>query len=41
VDVTGHQATRGGVPLSLTGREFDLLAFLLAPPGQSFTPAPS
>jgi DNA-binding response OmpR family regulator len=39
VDVTGHQATRGGVPLSLTGREFDLLAFLLAHPGQAFTRA--
>ena len=39
VDVTGHQATRGGEPLSLTGREFDLLAFLLAHPGQAFTRA--
>jgi DNA-binding response OmpR family regulator len=39
VDVTGHQATRGGEPLSLTGREFDLLAFLLAHPGQAFSRA--
>jgi DNA-binding response OmpR family regulator len=39
VDVTGHSATRGGIPLSLTGREFDLLAFLLAHPGQAFTRA--
>jgi DNA-binding response OmpR family regulator len=39
VDVTGHQAARGGVPLALTGREFDLLAFLMAHPGQAFTRA--
>ncbi|HLK43756.1 MAG TPA: response regulator transcription factor [Thermoleophilia bacterium] len=39
IDVTGHQASRGGVPLSLTGREFDLLAFLIAHPGQAFTRA--
>jgi two-component system, OmpR family, response regulator ResD len=39
VDVTGHQATRDGVPVALTGREFDLLAFLLAHPGQVFTRA--
>jgi DNA-binding response OmpR family regulator len=39
VDVTGHQATRGGAPLALTGREFDLLAFLIAHPGQAFTRA--
>ncbi|MGH6656841.1 MAG: response regulator [Actinocrinis sp.] len=37
VDVTGHSATRRGEPLALTGREFDLLAFLLAHPGQAFT----
>ena len=37
--MTGHQATRGGVPLALTGREFDLLAFLLAHPGRAFTRA--
>jgi DNA-binding response OmpR family regulator len=39
VDVTGHQASRGGEPLALTGREFDLLAFLIAHPGQAFTRA--
>jgi len=39
VDVIGHQATRAGTPLALTGREFDLLAFLLAHPGQVFTRA--
>jgi two-component system, OmpR family, response regulator ResD len=39
VDVTSHQATRAGVPISLTGREFDLLAFLLIHPGQVFTRA--
>jgi DNA-binding response OmpR family regulator len=39
IDVTGHQAVRGGVPLALTGREFDLLAFLTAHPGQAFTRA--
>jgi DNA-binding response OmpR family regulator len=39
VDVTGHQVRLRGEPLSLTGREFDLLAFLLAHPGQAFTRA--
>jgi DNA-binding response OmpR family regulator len=37
VDVTGHRATRDGQPLALTSREFDLLAFLLAHPGEAFT----
>jgi DNA-binding response OmpR family regulator len=37
VDVTGHRALRAGEPLALTGREFDLLAFFLAHPGQAFT----
>lgn len=37
VDVTGHRAVKGGVPLALTGREFDLLAFLVAHPVQVFT----
>ena len=37
VDVTGHHATCAGQPLALTGREFDLLAFLLAHPGQVFS----
>ena len=39
VDVTGHQARLRGEPLSLTGREFDLLAFLVKHPGQAFTRA--
>ena len=39
VDVTGHQARLRGDPLALTGREFDLLAFLLKHPGQAFTRA--
>jgi two-component system response regulator ResD len=39
VDVTGHRVTKGGRPLSLTGREFDLLAFFLAHPSQAFTRA--
>jgi two-component system, OmpR family, response regulator ResD len=39
VDVTGHHASRAGVPVALTGREFDLLAFLLAHPGQVFSRA--
>jgi DNA-binding response OmpR family regulator len=37
LDVTAHKATRAGAPLSLTVREFDLLAFLLAHPGEAFT----
>ncbi len=37
VDVAAHRATRGERELSLTSREFDLLAFLLANPGQAFT----
>jgi DNA-binding response OmpR family regulator len=37
LDVAAHQASLDGTPLSLTGREFDLLAFLLANPGQAFT----
>jgi DNA-binding response OmpR family regulator len=37
VDVTAHTATRDGQPLALTTREFDLLAFLLAHPGEAFT----
>jgi two-component system response regulator ResD len=37
VDVTGHQTRLRGEPLALTGREFDLLAFLLKHPGQAFT----
>ncbi len=37
MDVTGHRVTRQGEELSLTSREFDLLAFLLAHPGEAFT----
>ncbi len=37
LDTSAHTATRGGDPLSLTSREFDLLAFLLANPGRAFT----
>lgn len=37
VDSTRHVATRGGAALSLTGREFDLLTFLLAHPGTAFS----
>ncbi|ACU77109.1 two component transcriptional regulator, winged helix family [Catenulispora acidiphila DSM 44928] len=39
VDLTAHQARLGGEPLALTGREFDLLAFLMANPGQAFSRA--
>ncbi|MGQ0624984.1 MAG: response regulator [Sporichthyaceae bacterium] len=37
VDVIGHRVSKGGLELALTAREFDLLAFLLAHPGQAFT----
>ncbi len=37
VDVDAHQARRDGVDLTLTSREFDLLAFLLAHPGRAFS----
>ncbi|GAA2617020.1 response regulator transcription factor [Actinomadura fulvescens] len=36
VDVSAHEAHRGGEELSLTAREFDLLAFLLRHPRQAF-----
>jgi DNA-binding response OmpR family regulator len=39
VDAAARTATRGGEPLSLTLREFDLLAFLMANPGVSFSRA--
>jgi DNA-binding response OmpR family regulator len=39
VDLTAHQARLAGEPLALTGREFDLLAFLMANPGQAFSRA--
>ena len=37
VDSGKHQAMRDGAPLALTGREFDLLRFLLENPGQAFS----
>jgi DNA-binding response OmpR family regulator len=37
VDLTAHRAIRAGQELALTSREFDLLAFLLAHPGEAFT----
>jgi DNA-binding response OmpR family regulator len=37
VDLVAHRATRSGRELLLTGREFDLLAFFLAHPGQAFS----
>ncbi|HEX6360884.1 response regulator transcription factor [Actinophytocola sp.] len=37
LDATARRATRGHVALSLTTREFDLLAFFLAHPGEAFT----
>jgi DNA-binding response OmpR family regulator len=39
VDVPGRRAYRGGEPLALTVREFDLLAFLVRRPGQVFSRA--
>ncbi len=37
LDTAARTATLGGRPLSLTAREFDLLAFLMRHPGQVFT----
>ncbi|MBM7788221.1 response regulator transcription factor [Tenggerimyces flavus] len=37
LDVRAHRATLRGEELALTVREFDLLAFLLAHPGQAFS----
>lgn len=37
VDVAGRRAMLGGQELALTGREFDLLAFLIRNPGRAFT----
>jgi DNA-binding response OmpR family regulator len=39
VDVSARQASRGGNPLSLTTREFDLLEFFLTNAGTAFTRA--
>ncbi len=37
IDVTGHEVTRDGSPVSLTPLEFDLLAALARKPGHVFT----
>jgi two-component system response regulator MtrA len=37
IDVAGHVVSRGGVPISLTPLEFDLLAALARKPGHVFT----
>ena len=37
VDVAARVATIGGVPVALTAREFELLAFLLRHPNQAFS----
>ena len=37
VDVSAHEATRGGQPLGLTLREYDLLVFLLQHPRKAFS----
>ena len=37
LDSTRHEARRGGATLALTGREFDLLRFLVAHPGVAFS----
>ena len=39
LDHRRHEVTRAGERLALTGREYDLLRFLLASPGQVFTRA--
>ena len=39
LDPAARTAQRGDEPLSLTGREFDLLAFLLAHPGRAYNRA--
>ena len=39
VEPAARRATRGGAELSLTTREFDLLAFLMAHPGEAFSRA--
>ncbi|SDD30786.1 response regulator transcription factor [Actinokineospora iranica] len=37
LDASARKATLGGAELSLTGREFDLLEFLMSHPGEAFT----
>jgi DNA-binding response OmpR family regulator len=37
VEVAAHRASRGGTELALTTREFDLLVFLMAHPGEAYS----
>jgi two-component system, OmpR family, response regulator RegX3 len=37
VDVDGHRLLRGGAPVAITPKAFELLAFLLAQPGRVFS----
>jgi DNA-binding response OmpR family regulator len=37
VDLRAHEVRRGGLRLNLTVREYDLLVFFLANPGQAFS----
>ncbi len=37
IDTVGHRTTKRGQELSLTTREFDLLAFVMANPGRAFS----
>jgi DNA-binding response OmpR family regulator len=37
IDEAGHAAYRDGAPMALTGREFDLLRFLVAHPGTAYS----
>jgi DNA-binding response OmpR family regulator len=37
LDVAAHKASRGGVELALTTREFDLLMFLMSHPGEAYS----
>jgi DNA-binding response OmpR family regulator len=36
IDAAKHQVTLAGSPVALTGREFDLLSFLVSRPGEAF-----
>jgi DNA-binding response OmpR family regulator len=37
VEPAAHRASRGGEPLAMTAREFDLLRFFMSNPGQAFS----
>ena len=37
VDIDRHSVRKNGIDVTLTPKEFDLLAFLMASPGQVFT----